>query len=54
VPDVPAAVLNPRNTWADTAAYDVQAQKLAAMFRDNFEQYRSEVPDTIAKAGPAA
>ena len=34
-------------------AYDVQARKLAAMFRENFEQYRSLVPDAVAKAGPA-
>src|SRR5476651_480590 len=33
-PDVPAEVLNPRNTWADGAAYDAQASKLARMFVD--------------------
>lgn len=34
---VPAEILNPRNTWADKAAYDAQAEKLRAMFRDNYE-----------------
>jgi phosphoenolpyruvate carboxykinase (ATP) len=52
VPEVPQAVLSPRGTWADPKAYDVQARKLATMFRENFEQYRSQVPDPVAKAGP--
>ena len=53
VPDVPPEILGPRRTWADPAAYDAQARKLAQMFRENFEQYRSEVSDAVAKAGPA-
>jgi phosphoenolpyruvate carboxykinase (ATP) len=53
VPEVPDAVLSPRATWADPKAYDAQARKLAQMFRENFEQYRAQVPETVAKAGPA-
>jgi phosphoenolpyruvate carboxykinase (ATP) len=52
VPDVPNSVLSPRGTWADAGAYDAQARKLAMMFRENFEQYRSQVPEEVAKAGP--
>jgi phosphoenolpyruvate carboxykinase (ATP) len=52
VSDVPREVLSPRGTWSDPAAYDAQARKLAAMFRENFEQYRSEVPASVAAAGP--
>ncbi|MAE77131.1 MAG: phosphoenolpyruvate carboxykinase (ATP) [Planctomycetes bacterium] len=36
-PDVPAEILNPRNTWEDRGAYDAQAEKLRDMFRANFE-----------------
>jgi phosphoenolpyruvate carboxykinase (ATP) len=54
VPGVPGEVLTPRQTWADQAAYDAQARRLATMFRENFEQYRSQVPDTVAAAGPMA
>ena len=38
-PDVPAEVLNPRHTWADTRAYDLQAAQLARMFADNFKTF---------------
>jgi phosphoenolpyruvate carboxykinase (ATP) len=53
VPDVPKEILSPRSTWSDPQAYDAQAKKLAAMFRENFEQYRAEVPESVADAGPA-
>jgi phosphoenolpyruvate carboxykinase (ATP) len=52
VPEVPASVLSPRGTWADPTVYDVQARKLATMFRENFEQYRSQVPEAVVRAGP--
>ncbi|MFL5494783.1 MAG: phosphoenolpyruvate carboxykinase (ATP), partial [Gemmatimonadales bacterium] len=53
VPDVPAEVLSPRGTWPDPAAYDAQALKLTRMFRENFEQFRAEVPASVADAGPS-
>jgi phosphoenolpyruvate carboxykinase (ATP) len=52
VPDVPQGVLSPRATWPDPTAYDAQARKLATMFRENFEQYRAEVPAEVAAAEP--
>jgi phosphoenolpyruvate carboxykinase (ATP) len=53
VPGVPAELLSPRGTWADPQAYDAQARKLATMFRENFQQYRAEVPSAVVTAGPA-
>ena len=35
---VPPEVLDPRRTWADPAAYDAQAAKLADMFVKNFAE----------------
>ena len=43
-------LLNPRDTWADQAAYDAQAQKLVAMFSDNFEKYVPFIDDDVKAA----
>jgi phosphoenolpyruvate carboxykinase (ATP) len=51
-PDVPTEVLNPRNTWADKAAYDEQAAHLAALFRKNFQQFTNEMTEELVAAGP--
>ncbi len=51
-PDVPAAVLDPRGTWADGAAYDAQATKLARMFVENFKTFEADVPANVKDAGP--
>jgi phosphoenolpyruvate carboxykinase (ATP) len=49
-PDVPAEVLNPRNAWADKAAYDQTAADLAARFEANFQQF--DAPEAVRAAGP--
>ena len=51
-PDVPSEMLQPRNTWADKAAYDEKARKVAALFRDNFKKYEAQATDEIRAAGP--
>ena len=51
-PDVPAEVLNPRNTWSDHAAYDAQAFKLARMFAENFKTFEPTVDARVRAAGP--
>jgi phosphoenolpyruvate carboxykinase (ATP) len=52
VPGVPAEVLNPRNTWTDKGAYDAQAEKLARLFGENFEQFKENAPAHVIEAGP--
>jgi phosphoenolpyruvate carboxykinase (ATP) len=53
-PDVPADVLDPRNTWADKQAYDAQARKLAAMFIENFKMFAGDVSTAVRDSGPRA
>ncbi len=52
VAGVPSEVLDPRTTWSDPAAYDVQAAKLASMFRENIKKFGTAVADSILAAGP--
>src|SRR4051812_12530321 len=52
VPGVPTEVLQPRSTWADPAAYDAAAKKIAHMFHENFEAYADGVSKAIRNAGP--
>lgn len=49
---VPSEILNPKDTWADKAAFDDTANKLAAQFVSNFEQYEAETSEAITNAGP--
>jgi phosphoenolpyruvate carboxykinase (ATP) len=49
---VPTDVLQPRATWADGAAYDEQARKLATMFSENFEKFAAGVSEAVRKSGP--
>ncbi len=51
-PSVPSELLIPKNTWANPAAYDMQARNLAQLFVRNFEQYTAGSSAEIAEAGP--
>ena len=53
VEGVDSAILDPRSTWADTAAYDAQARKLVEMFRNNFAKFESHVDADVLEAAPA-
>jgi phosphoenolpyruvate carboxykinase (ATP) len=50
VPGVEPALLDPRATWADPAAYDAQAARLVRMFADNFAQYVPHIDADVRAA----
>ena len=50
VAGVPAEVLDPRQTWADKAAYDRAAGELVARFEANFESFAGQVGEDVRAA----
>ena len=54
VPGVDAAILDPRGTWADGAAYDAKARALVQMFIANFAQFEAYVEPGVREAAPRA
>lgn len=47
VPGIDSSLLDPRSTWTDPTAYDVQANRLVSMFIENFGQYVEHVGDDV-------
>lgn len=51
-PGVPPEILNPKNTWADAAAYDAKANALAKAFLENFHAFEPYANDEMRAAIP--
>jgi phosphoenolpyruvate carboxykinase (ATP) len=47
------AILTPRDTWTDKAAYDQQARALVDMFNENFAKFEVHVDADVRAAAPA-
>jgi phosphoenolpyruvate carboxykinase (ATP) len=54
VPGVDPAILDPRSTWSDKAAYDETARKLVGLFIDNFAKFTDHVDQGVRQAAPRA
>ncbi|NDH39616.1 MAG: phosphoenolpyruvate carboxykinase (ATP) [Gammaproteobacteria bacterium] len=52
IPGVDTQYIDPKVGWGDDAAYEAQAQQLAALFLENISQF--DVSDAIVAAGPRA
>ena len=51
-PNVPSEVLNPKETWSNAKAYDIQAKELAASFKENFKKFEAFANDEILGGAP--
>ena len=52
VPGVDTGILDPRETWANKTAYDIQARNLVQMFIKNFEKFADHVGADVRDAAP--
>jgi phosphoenolpyruvate carboxykinase (ATP) len=52
VPGVDAAILNPRDTWADKEDYDATAARLVGLFTANFAKFADHVDQAVRDAAP--
>lgn len=52
VDGVDSAILDPRSTWDDPVAYDLQAAKLVSMFVENFAKFVDQVDEEVSTASP--
>lgn len=52
-PEVPSEILNPKDTWKNKKAYDIQAKELANSFKENFTKFEAYANDEILSGAPA-
>jgi len=52
LPGLDPAVLDPKSTWPDKAAFDETAAKLAKMYVDNFKKYEGKGSVDYTQYGP--
>lgn len=53
-PNVPIEVLNPKDTWKNQKAYDIQARELASSFIENFKKFEAMANEEILSGAPKA
>ncbi|WP_236970740.1 phosphoenolpyruvate carboxykinase (ATP) [Membranihabitans marinus] len=51
-PDVPNAILNPRDTWRNESEYDEMAKNLSQLFKNNFKKFEERARQEVIDAGP--
>ena len=51
--NVPSEVLNPRDTWKNQKAYDIQAKELSVSFKENFTKFKEFANEEILAGAPS-
>ena len=51
-PNVPSEILNPKETWKNKKAYEIQAKELSASFKENFKKFEEFANDEILNGAP--
>lgn len=52
-PNVPSEILNPKDTWKNKKAYEIQANELSASFKENFKKFEEFANDEIMAGAPS-
>lgn len=53
-PNVPSDILNPKETWKNKKAYDIQARELANSFKENFSKFEAYANEEILAGAPVS
>jgi len=51
-PNVPSEILNPKETWKNKKAYEIQAKELSASFKENFKKFEEFANNEILDGAP--
>ncbi|KAB8206775.1 phosphoenolpyruvate carboxykinase-domain-containing protein [Aspergillus parasiticus] len=51
-PNVPAELLNPKNSWTASTSFKDEVNKLAKLFNENFTKYADQATKEVIEAGP--
>jgi len=51
-PNVPSEILNPKETWKNKKAYEIQAKELSASFKENFKKFEEFANNEILGGAP--
>jgi phosphoenolpyruvate carboxykinase (ATP) len=52
VSGVDQKILNPKDSWANKQEYDHYANKVAAMFNENFARFKDDASDAVKRGAP--
>jgi phosphoenolpyruvate carboxykinase (ATP) len=52
IPGVDSKILNPKNTWASAEEYEQTLNRVADLFRKNFNKFERDASAQVKSGGP--